>query len=117
VECGSLGVELNPSRWNLAGLRAGRAPVGQVASGQPQTLPEGNATVVLGPCRRSQETTLFRRAKDNLKDKAQTKERAGKIDQEVSRHRFWSETRHAQQRFWAGSAHPIPGKYDSVSED
>ena len=88
-----------------------------VVGEQRRPLSADNAIVVGGQPKRCQEATLFRRVKDSSKDKLKTyKDRhRHKGDEALRRTKTVNEP--SERRLLAGAARPIPGKYDSLSQD
>jgi hypothetical protein len=122
LEDDQLGIQKEGDQWCL--LRLSRTSdaarqlwmtEGDVAAEQRQPLPISNAAVAAGQRIRCPEATVFRRAKDRCKDRLKTSLKTGPAS-DATRQRFqngaFSEHHHP-----AGAARPIPGKYDSVSED
>jgi phage replication O-like protein O len=120
LEDGQLGIEKDGDQWLIPRLARDGArqlwmPGMDVAGEQWQSLPTSNGTVATRKRKRCPEATLFRRAKDSSKDKLKTYIKTGAAS-DAPRQRFrngaLSEHQHP-----AGAAQPIPGKYDSLSED
>jgi phage replication O-like protein O len=103
---GLLAVQHDDRFWDrdVIGGRADRPkqlwmPELSVAGEQRPASPGDNAIVADAQRKRCQEATVFRRAKDNSKDRLKT----------------YKET--AERRLLAGAARPIPGKYDGLSQN
>jgi phage replication O-like protein O len=85
-----------------------------VVRGQRKPLSASNASVVKQQRLRCPETTLFRRAKDSSKDNLKTyKDRHKHADLA----RRAANLENTKRRHLAGAARPIPGKYDSISQN
>jgi phage replication O-like protein O len=103
---GSLAIQREDRFWDRRGLGGCanhseqlRMPEIAVAGEQRPALLGDNATVAGTQRKRCQEATLFRRAKDSSKEKLKTYKD------------------NAERRLLAGSARPIPGKYDGLSQN
>lgn len=83
---------------------------------QRGALPPSNADVAPAQPDHCQDATLFRRAKDSLKEKIIEKEQkeTGKNDAWHHRSTGGGDKRAA---LLAGAATPVPGKYDSLSQN
>jgi phage replication O-like protein O len=68
------------------------------------------------PLKRCQESSLFRRAKDRCKDTLKTYKDRRPPQTDDARHRL-ATTDNIERRHLAGAAKPIPGKYDSLSQN
>jgi hypothetical protein len=66
--------------------------------------------------KRCQESSLFRRAKDSSKDRLKTYKDSHSPKNDDIQHRAGS-TENTGRRLLAGAAKPIPGKYDSLSQN
>ena len=87
-----------------------------VASKQRLTLPGSNATVAGAQPKRCRQATLSRRAKDSSKDRLKTyKDRPWHKNDGVPHSP--TATDNTNRRLLAGAARPIPGKYDSLSQN
>jgi phage replication O-like protein O len=85
-----------------------------VANGQRFPLPKNNASVAARQRNRCQEATFFRRAKDSSKNSLKNHKERGMND--GGRHRSTAGVNN-DTSFLAGSARPIPGKYDGLSQN
>jgi len=117
-----LGLQPNSANWGRGVLSPRQVDARQlwmpgidVVKEQRKPLSGSNATVVNQQRLRCQETTLFRRAKDSSKDNLKTyknRRRHSLRPPEV-----WRPGENGVRQPLAGAAKPVPGKYDSLSQN
>ena len=119
LQDGELGIQLDYELWGLFQKPQNAASrqlwLGiSVVRQQRQALSCNNAGVVPRQLNRCPATTLFRRTKDRCKDKLKTyKDRHAPTGGDASHRTGTTDPR----RHLAGAAKPIPGKYDSLSQN
>jgi phage replication O-like protein O len=86
-----------------------------VAGRERKALPGGNAGVACKERKRSLEATLFRRAKDSSKDNSKTYIKTGSA--KIPFAQKPNTTANDPRQHLAGSATPIPGKYERLSQN
>jgi phage replication O-like protein O len=92
-----------------------RMPGTKVAKEQRFPLPASNAAVALKQPMRCREATVLHRAKDSSKDRVKTyRDRLGHAGRAPHGRGGREDT---ERPHWAGAAKPIPGKYDSLSQN
>jgi phage replication O-like protein O len=123
VRAGQLGIEEDHREWNRRIFRCACDDARQlwmagVSDDQRHRKPmTGNIASDDGRHRkRCQESSLFRRAKDSSKDRLKTYKNRHSTKNEDHRHRADNAV-YTQRRHLAGAAKPIPGKYDSLSQN
>jgi phage replication O-like protein O len=119
---GQLGIQKECWRWVASILVAQRDDSGQLwmdgiaaEARHRKPMTPSIEVVAVWHRKRCQESSVFRRAKDRIKDNSKTyKDRISKtVD---GPHRLGAPENTSRQLF-AGSAEPVPGKYDGISEN
>jgi len=119
---GQLGIQKEYRRWVASILVAQPDESGQLwmdgiiaETGHRKPMALGIEAIVVCHRKRCQESSVFRRAIDRSKDKSKTyKDRISKsLD---APHRL-DALENSSRHLLAGSAEPVPGKYDGISEN
>jgi phage replication O-like protein O len=112
---GQLGIQEDSTLWQQARLvRPENDAVSNVSDDRRHRKAMTGVTATDDDCQRNrcQPSSLFRRAKDRCKDTLKTyKNRRASAPHHVG------QNGHTERRHLAGAAHPIPGKYDSLSQN
>ncbi len=119
-----IAIELDSEEWGRSVLsvrtdapRRLWTPGINIAREQRRPLPLDNAPDVARQRNDCQATTLFRRVKDRCKDRLKTyKDRSAPENKDASHHHV-KRTDNTPRQLLAGSAQPIPGKYDGIPQD
>jgi phage replication O-like protein O len=116
-DAGQIGIRQDPKRWNDSRLapQGEKAMTGVYDDGSQRKAMTGSiASDDASPRKRCQESSLFRRAKDSSKERLKTyKDRRTSAD--ARRHAPY--IKNSGRRHLAGAARPMPGKYDSLSQN